>query len=107
MRTRGAASLVTGLLRNQLGFDGVALTDDLDMGSVGYGFDWQRVTMQALRAGNDLLMIRNRENYDLNLPGAVASWISKALADGTSSVDALRTSLERVQRFRRSLNQIM
>jgi Glycosyl hydrolase family 3 N terminal domain/DUF218 domain len=56
--------IVTGLLRSQLEFDGVAVTDDLDMGAVGYGFARRSAIMQALEAGNDGLMGRNRKNYD-------------------------------------------
>ena len=84
--------IVTGLLRNQLEFNGVAMTDDLDMGAVGYGFARRSAIMQALEAGNDGLMVRNRKNYDPALPETIASWMSEALADGTFSIDALNKS---------------
>lgn len=50
-------NLITGLLRNQLGYDGVIMTDDLDMGAIlntyGRGTDVQL----AIKAGNDMAMI--------------------------------------------------
>ncbi len=50
------------LLRNELGFDGVIITDDLYMGGVWeYGADrnWgiEEIVIEALRAGNDLVML--------------------------------------------------
>lgn len=48
------------LLRNELGFEGLTMTDDLDMGAIlnHYGFD---ETMEmAVAAGNDLIMICHR-----------------------------------------------
>ncbi len=98
--------IVTGLLRNDLDFDGVAMTDDLDMGAVGYGFARRSAIMQALGAGNDALMVRNRKNYDPALPETIASWISEALADGTLSVDALNKSATRVRTLRNKLNRL-
>jgi beta-N-acetylhexosaminidase len=98
--------IVTGLLHDQLGFDGVAMTDDLDMGAVGYGFARRAAIVQALQAGNDALMVRNRTNYDSALPATIASWISEALADRTLSIDALSKSADRVRRLRNKLSRL-
>jgi beta-N-acetylhexosaminidase len=98
--------IVTGLLHDQLGFDGVAMTDDLDMGAVGYGFARRAAIVQALQAGNDALMVRNRTNYDSALPASIASWISEALADRTLSIDALTKSAERVRKLRNKLTEL-
>ncbi len=98
--------IVTGLLHDRLGFDGVAMTDDLDMGAVGYGFARRAAIVQALQAGNDALMVRNRTNYDSALPASIASWISEALADRTLSIDALTKSAERVRKLRNKLTEL-
>jgi len=98
--------IVTGLLHNQLDFDGVAMTDDLDMGAVGYGFARRSAIMQALEAGNDALMVRNRRDYDPALPATIASWIGEALADGTLALGALSESADRVRKLRDKLNQV-
>ena len=99
--------IVKELLRSQLEFDGVAMTDDLDMGAVGYGFARRSAITHALEAGNDVLMVRNRKNYDPALPESIASWMSEALADGTLSIDALNKSADRVRRLRNKLNRLM
>jgi len=93
-------ALLNGLLRGSLGFEGVVMTDDLDMGAVGFGFDRPEVTLKALRAGNDLLMIRNRKNADLDLPQSLASWIAQALTAGELSTETLERSAARVLTLR-------
>jgi beta-N-acetylhexosaminidase len=98
--------IVAGLLRGELGFDGVAMTDDLDMGAVGYAFARRSVIVQALQAGNDALLVRNRRSYDPALPTTIASWMSEALADGTLSIDALSKSVERVRGLRSKLSKL-
>jgi beta-N-acetylhexosaminidase len=53
-------AMINGLLREELGFGGLVMTDDLDMGAIlnHYGFD--ETMRRGLAAGNDLLMICHR-----------------------------------------------
>jgi len=48
--------IVGGLLRRQLGFGGVVVTDDLEMSGVADHFDVEDRTIMAVRAGVDMLM---------------------------------------------------
>lgn len=51
-------SVVTGLLRNELGFDGLVLTDDLGaMRAITASYDPGEAAVQALQAGADLLIV--------------------------------------------------
>jgi beta-N-acetylhexosaminidase len=95
--------IVTSLLRQKLEFRGVAITDDLDMGAVGFGKERRWVALQALSAGNDLLIIRNREHPDHDLPGSLASWMEEAVAEGGLSRQALDEAVQRILAFRNSL----
>lgn len=97
--------IVTGLLHEELEFDGVAMTDDLDMGAVGFGFTRRLAIMQALQAGNDALMVRNRRNYDPILPITLASWIGEALTYGSLTISSLNKSVDRVRKLRDKLNR--
>lgn len=49
--------VVTGLLRHDLGFGGLVVTDALDMAGVTRGRDPGRTAVQALRAGSDVLLM--------------------------------------------------
>lgn len=80
--------IVTNLLRHDLGFRGVIVTDGLQMQALAQYSDGEKAVL-ALAAGNDMLL----EISDV--PGTVAA-IEKALADGTLSRAALDESVLRI-----------
>lgn len=80
--------IVTNLLRHDLGFRGVIVTDGLQMQALAQYSDGEKAVL-ALAAGNDMLL----EISDV--PGTVAA-IEKALADGTLSRAALDQSVLRI-----------
>jgi beta-N-acetylhexosaminidase len=52
--------IVYDLLRNELGFDGLVMTDDLDMGAILTRYRLEDTIRLAIAAGNDLVMICHR-----------------------------------------------
>jgi len=49
--------MVTGLLRRELGYDGVVVTDALNMAGVTAAYGSREAAVRALRAGNDVLLM--------------------------------------------------
>lgn len=80
--------IVTNLLRYDLGFRGVIVTDGLQMQALAQYTDGEKAVL-ALAAGNDMLL----EISDV--PGAVAA-VEQALADGTLTQAALDQSVLRI-----------
>jgi beta-N-acetylhexosaminidase len=52
-----SAKILTGLLRQQLGFTGVIITDDLEMGAVVRHSTIDQAVINALTAGADMLLV--------------------------------------------------
>jgi beta-N-acetylhexosaminidase len=52
--------VITDLLRSEFGFDGLVMTDDLDMGAILNGYSLEQTIRLAIGAGNDLIMICHR-----------------------------------------------
>jgi beta-N-acetylhexosaminidase len=52
--------VITDLLRSEFGFDGLVMTDDLDMGAILNGYSLEQTIRLAIGAGNDLVMICHR-----------------------------------------------
>ncbi|MCE2488318.1 MAG: glycoside hydrolase family 3 protein, partial [Desulfurellaceae bacterium] len=52
-----SAPIITELLRRQLGFDGVVVSDDLEMGAIVRHGSVEQAAVQALVAGTDLLLV--------------------------------------------------
>ena len=52
--------IITELLRNEFDFDGLIMTDDLDMGAILTGYRLDETIRRAIDAGNDIVMICHR-----------------------------------------------
>lgn len=92
-------SIVTGLLRETLGFTGVILTDDLEMQAIGDHSSIEEAAVNALKAGCDLLVICHDQARQSRAVEAVV----RAVEEGQLSMDHIMTSLSRItmlkQRF--------
>ncbi|MCA1849832.1 MAG: hypothetical protein LC672_01960, partial [Acidobacteria bacterium] len=49
--------IVTGLLREELGFNGLVVTDDLEMGAIARHCEIEAAALRAILAGEDMLLI--------------------------------------------------
>ena len=75
--------IITDLLRNELGFEGLVMTDDLDMGAILTAYQLDDTIRLVIAAGNDLAMICHRipeiENVHLILGKLPRKEIDRAL----------------------------
>ena len=55
-----SARVINGLLRDELGFKGLVMTDDLDMGAILNEYGLPDTIRLAMEAGNDIAMICHR-----------------------------------------------
>jgi len=86
--------VVSGLLRDQWGFDGVAITDDLTMGAVEHA-GLCRAVEGALNAGIDLLLV----SWDTDKAYPALRCALDALAAGRLSRQMLERSAARLDRL--------
>ena len=73
---------VTDLLRGQLGWDGVVVTDDLGAAAITEAFGFEDAIGLALNAGNDLLLFANQHKYDAGLATRVIDVVQGLVEDG-------------------------
>jgi len=85
-------AILQGLLREELSYDGVIVTDDLEMGAISrhYGFD--RAGVEAILAGADLVLVC----HDYAHETAVYNGLLKAVKSGEISKDRLDASVRRI-----------
>lgn len=88
--------VVEDLLKTKMGFEGLVITDGLDMQGVKKYYRSGEVEAKALAAGNDILLIPP------DVPAAV-SRIKEYLANGQISALQLETSVKKVLRAKYSL----
>ena len=92
-------SVVNGLLRDKMGFDGIAITDDLEMGAILKGFGIEEACRLALSAGEDMLAICAGDTSIRNGYAAVL----EAVNSGELTEDRVDTSVSRIERLRSTI----
>lgn len=86
---------VVKLLREDLGFDGAAVTDDMGMGAVGQYTDAATAAVMAVNAGNDLII-------SSDLPNQYQAVLS-AVESGEIPAERLNEAVYRVLRWKRNI----
>lgn len=86
-------------LREEVGFDGVIITDDLEMGAISSSLDVAPAAREALSAGADLLLICN------NFQGAWEA--ARLLAQDESLIPHAREAAARLDRLREQIRPAM
>ena len=88
-------AIVTDLLRDDLGFEGAAISDDIGAGAVTAVTDPGSAAVEALNAGIDLVQVADPADVD-----PVRKALAAALASGELSEDRLREAAARVADLR-------
>ncbi|MBX3282195.1 MAG: glycoside hydrolase family 3 protein [Acidobacteria bacterium] len=94
-------SMVSGLLREELGFDGMVFTDDLEMGAILRGYGIGDACRMAFLAGVDALCICAEP---ANIRAGFAA-IEDAVSSGEITNERLETSLSRISRAKHRLHE--
>jgi len=91
--------IVTTLLRDELGFDNLALTDDLEMGAIINSYGIGEASKMAFEAGNDFILICNDPKSVFEGFHAILN----AAKNGEISESRIDESLTRISRVRSHL----
>ncbi len=94
---------IDGFLRARLGFDGVVITDDLDMGAIRHNYSLDEAVILSIAAGNDLIMLSNSADPDPDLPQRMISAITAAIAEGRLQTRQIEASIDRIQTLKARL----
>jgi beta-N-acetylhexosaminidase len=89
-----SGNVVMRLLRLVLKFDGLVITDDMEMGAVVQTLSVAEATLRAIEAGSDMILICEREANFV----AARDAIVKAVEEKRLSVDSLKRAGERIDR---------
>ncbi|MFP4106380.1 MAG: glycoside hydrolase family 3 protein [Phycisphaerae bacterium] len=84
--------IVTGVLREQLGFEGVILTDSFTMGGLVARYEVPEAAVRSIEAGVDIVLLKD-ENA---LRGEIYEAIFDAVRSGRISEDRVHESVARV-----------
>ena len=93
--------LLTGLLRDEIGFTGVCFTDCMEMDAIAKTVGTAGGAVLALQAGADCVLISHR----MELADEAIERIGEAVQAGTLPLRRLEEAFNRVQTLRRSLEE--
>jgi beta-N-acetylhexosaminidase len=89
-------AIITEFLRGELRYDGVVLTDDLEMHAIIDHYGIEEATVRSIQAGCDMPLICKDRNREI----AAMTALDSAVADGSISAERLELSLARIARLK-------
>lgn len=92
--------IVTTLLRDELGFGGLVVTDDLEMGAIAKHSEIEEAALRAVEAGEDMLLICARP--DLIRRGYDS--LLRAAREGRLTEERINLSLRRIAAYKSLTN---
>ncbi|WFD08915.1 beta-N-acetylhexosaminidase [Tepidibacter hydrothermalis] len=97
-------TILTDILRNELNFSGVIITDDMEMGAIVNNYGTKNASVEAIKAGADIvLMCHTKEKQIEALEG-----LKEAVNSGEISIERIDESVKRIIKLKRKydLNDI-
>ena len=89
---------IKNILKNQLNFNGVIVSDDMQMGAIVNNYGYDEAIVKAINAGCDMLIISNNgTTYDEKAPYDAVDIILKAVKKGEISEQQINDSYNRIQ----------
>jgi len=73
---------IDGILRKQLGFDGVVISDDLYMGAIIQHYSYETAVEKAINAGVDLLVVANDKLYSPDIMPRTIALLTELVLQG-------------------------
>ncbi len=96
-------AVLTRLLRGQLGFHGVIMSDDMEMKAISSHYGLEKSLPAAIEAGIDLLCLGNNLSYDPGIAGKALDILERAVTSGRIPESRVDESCQRVLALKRRI----
>ncbi|MGP4107642.1 beta-N-acetylhexosaminidase [Virgibacillus sp. L01] len=88
--------IISGLLRQQLNFDGVIITDDMTMKAITNNYDIGNAAVQSVKSGSDIIMVA----HDFNKVVTVINALKEAVEQGEITRERINKSVSRIMELK-------
>jgi beta-N-acetylhexosaminidase len=96
--------IVKGMLRKKFGFNGVVITDDLQMGAINHKYGLRNTLKLAINAGDDILLFGNQLSVkSMVKTKTLVNTIKKLLNKGEVDMKDIEASNRRVEQLKEKL----
>ncbi|MDQ7817248.1 MAG: glycoside hydrolase family 3 protein [Melioribacteraceae bacterium] len=93
--------IITGLLRDKIGFDGVIFTDDLIMKAIDDHYTYEEAIELALNAGIDIIVQGNAAKYNPDIVANTVETIKRLIESGKVTLERIDESFNRIIALKR------
>lgn len=90
--------IITGVLRKQLQFDGLILTDDMAMGAIANNYGMEEAAQLSIQAGTDMVLLTDTRNGNFT---TVREALVNAVKSGKISTESVNQSVERILQLKK------
>jgi beta-N-acetylhexosaminidase len=87
---------ISGILRQQLGWDGAVISDDMQMGAIRDAYGYEEAVALAIEAGVDILLIANQLVYEPDIAPRTIDIIEGLVRSGRISEERIDASYRRI-----------
>ena len=88
--------IVTGVLRNEMGYKGLIITDDTEMGALSKHYEFKDIGVKTVEAGVDIVMVCHEYEHEKE----VYNGLLKAVQSGEISQERVDASVRRILRVK-------
>jgi beta-N-acetylhexosaminidase len=96
-------AIVTGLLREKLGYPGVVISDDMQMRAISALYDYKTAIRLVIEAGVDIIAIANNLNYRDDAAERTVGIIHDLVTSGVLSTARIDQSYRRIMALKQRL----
>jgi beta-N-acetylhexosaminidase len=90
-------AVLTGLLRDRLGFEGVIVSDDMQMRAIAEHYGLEEAVLRAVEAGVDILVFGNNLDYDPDIVPKAVGILERGVRSGRISRERIAASCARIR----------
>ncbi|MCB0039785.1 MAG: glycoside hydrolase family 3 [Caldilinea sp.] len=91
-----APGAIQGLLRDELGYDGVVISDDMQMDAIADNYGFAEAVVGTVAAGVDVVVVGNNLAYEPDVAARIIDLLAAAVADGRLSEARIDESYRRI-----------
>jgi beta-N-acetylhexosaminidase len=98
-----SSKIIGGLIREELAYDGVVVSDDMQMGAISDYYGFEAAIEKAIKAGVDILTFANNSVYEEDVVDRAVALVKQLVKEGTISEARIDASYRRIQRLKEAL----
>jgi beta-N-acetylhexosaminidase len=92
--------MLTGILREEMGYDGVVISDDMQMKAISAHYGLETAIKQSILAGVDILIFANNSLYEEDIAARVTATIRSLVEKGDIPGERIDASYRRIMKLK-------